>query len=164
MLGRKLELEIVDDACDPQVAYEAAKAFVSDGTGVAGVIGAMCDEVADREVPVDRLDRRCRSWSPAPRPTTSSTRASSRRYWMTGTNYQQALSSAFWINYLQGTRLAVVQDDSPLSKDLAQQTIGLIDGTPKLVSLQTVEPSGPTVKTIAKAAIAAKPERRPLDR
>ena len=31
VLGKKLELEIVDDACDAQVGYEAAKAFVSDG-------------------------------------------------------------------------------------------------------------------------------------
>jgi branched-chain amino acid transport system substrate-binding protein len=53
--------------------------------------------------------------------------------------------------------VAVLQDDSPGSKDLAQQTIGLIDGTPKLVSLQTIEPDGPTVETIAKAAVAAKP-------
>ena len=30
VLGRKLELQIVDDACDAQVAYEAAKAFLSD--------------------------------------------------------------------------------------------------------------------------------------
>jgi branched-chain amino acid transport system substrate-binding protein len=156
VLGRKLELEVVDDACDPQVAYEAAKAFVSDGTGVAGVIGAMCDEVADREVPV--VDA-----TGLPFLVTGSTRDDvvgegiQSAYWMTGTNYQQALSSAFWINYLQGTRLAVVQDDSPLSKDIAQQTIGLIDGTPKLVSLQTAEPEGPTVATIAKAAVAAKP-------
>ncbi len=157
VLGRKLELEVVDDACDPQVAYEAAKAFVSDGTGVAGVIGAMCDEVADREVPVVDATGR-------PFLVTGSTRDDvvnegiQSAYWMTGTNYQQALSSAFWINYLEGTRLAVVQDDSPLSKDIAQQTIGLIDGTPKLVSLQTIEPKGPKVETIAKAAVAAKPD------
>ena len=156
VLGRKLQLEIVDDACNAQVAYEAAKAFVSDGTGVAGVIGGMCDEAADREVGV--IDS-----TGAPFLVTGSTADNlvtddlQGTYWMTGTNYQQALSSAFWINYLDGTRLAVVQDDTPLSKDIAQQTIGLIDGTPKLVSLQTVEPSGPTVKTIAKAAVAAKP-------
>jgi branched-chain amino acid transport system substrate-binding protein len=39
VLGRKVELQTVDDACDPLVAYEAAKAFISDGDGVAGVRG-----------------------------------------------------------------------------------------------------------------------------
>ncbi len=51
MLGRKVELQMVDDACTATVAYEAAKAFLSDGV-VAGVIGGMCDEAAEREVPV----------------------------------------------------------------------------------------------------------------
>ena len=51
VLGRKVELQMVDDACSAQVAYEAAKAFLSDGV-VAGVIGGMCDEAAEREVPV----------------------------------------------------------------------------------------------------------------
>jgi branched-chain amino acid transport system substrate-binding protein len=156
VLGRKLQLQLVDDACEPQVAYEAAKAFVADEGGVAGVIGAMCDEVADREVPV--VDS-----TGVPFLVTGSTRDDvvtedlQGAYWMTGTNYQQALSSTFWINYLEGTRLAVVQDDTPKSKDLAQQTIGLIEDAPKVVSLQTYEPDGPSVKVIAKAAVVAKP-------
>jgi branched-chain amino acid transport system substrate-binding protein len=156
VMGRKLELEVVDDACEPQVAYEAAKAFLSDGSGVAGVIGGMCDEAADREIPV--VDS-----TGLPFLVTGSTADNlvtedlKSTYWMTGTNYQQALSSTFWINYLEGTRLAVVQDETPRSKDLAQQTIGLIEDAPKVVSLQTLEPDGASVKVIAKAAIVAKP-------
>jgi branched-chain amino acid transport system substrate-binding protein len=51
----------------------------------------------------------------------------------------------------------VVQDDSAESKALAREAIGLIDKTPKLVSLQTVEPGGQDMKTIAAAAVASKP-------
>ena len=51
VLGRKLDLSFVDDGCDPVIAYEAAKAFVSDAP-VAGVIGGMCDETAARATPV----------------------------------------------------------------------------------------------------------------
>jgi len=76
---------------------------------------------------------------------------------MNGTVYQQALSSVFWMNYRQAQRLAVVQDDTDESKLLARKTIDLIDQAPKLVSLQTVEPGGPTIDVIAKAAIASKP-------
>jgi branched-chain amino acid transport system substrate-binding protein len=156
VMGRKLQLEVVDDACDAQVAYEAAKAFVSDSSGVAGVLGAMCDEVADREIPV--VDA-----TGLPFLVTGSTDDShvtkdlQAAYWMTGTNYQQALSAVFWLNYQEATRVAVLQDDSPGSKDLAQQTIGLIADAPKVVSLQTIEPDGPKLSTIAKAAVLSKP-------
>src|SRR3954454_8408595 len=51
VLGHKVELQVIDDACDAQVAYEAAKGFLSDGD-VVGVVGGMCDEAAEREVPV----------------------------------------------------------------------------------------------------------------
>ena len=78
-------------------------------------------------------------------------------FMMNGTVYQQALSSVYWMNYRQAQRLAVVQDDSPESKEMARKIIELIDEAPKLVSLQTVEPGGPKIDVIAKAAIAAKP-------
>jgi branched-chain amino acid transport system substrate-binding protein len=61
------------------------------------------------------------------------------------------------MNYRQAQRLAVVQDDSDNSKLLARKAIDLIDEAPKLVSLQTVEPGGPSINVIAKAAIASKP-------
>src|SRR5262249_16542473 len=51
VLGHRVQTEIVDDACDPQVAYEAAKTFITDG-GIAGVVGGMCDGAAEHEVPV----------------------------------------------------------------------------------------------------------------
>ena len=76
---------------------------------------------------------------------------------MNGTVYQQALSSVFWMNYREAQRLAVVQDDSAESKALARKAIGLVEGAPKLVSLQTVEPGGQDMKTIAAAAVASKP-------
>jgi len=61
------------------------------------------------------------------------------------------------MNYAGAKRLAVVQDETPQSKDLAHQSIGQIDQVPRLVSLQTAEPGGPAIDTIAKAAIASKP-------
>ncbi len=155
VLGRKLELQIVDDACDAQAAYESAKTFVSDGD-VAGVVGGMCDAAAEREVPV--IDSTglpfLRHLGHCGRPRQ---RGLQSTFMMNGTVYQQALSSVFWMNYRQAQRLAVVQDDSAESKALARKAIGLVEGAPKLVSLQTVEPGGQDMKTIAKAAIASKP-------
>jgi branched-chain amino acid transport system substrate-binding protein len=157
VLGKKLELSVVDDACDPSVAYEAAKTFISDGDdATAGVIGGMCDAAAEREVGV--VDS-----TGIPFLVTSATQNGlvsedlQSTFMMNGTVYQQGLSSVFWMNYKEAQRLAVLQDDSAQSKALAREAIGLIDKTPKLVSLQTVEPGGPGLKTIAAAAVASKP-------
>lgn len=156
VLGRKVELQIVDDACDPLVAYEAGKAFISDGDGVAGVIGGMCDGAAERTIAtVDSTGK--------PFLITSATADGlvsdelQGTYMLNGTLYQQALSAAFWMNYEEAERLAVVQDETPESKSIAKQAVGLLEGQPKLVSLQTLEPDGPDVETVAKAAIASKP-------
>ncbi len=155
VLGRKLELQKVDDACSADVAYEAAKAFLSDSV-VAGVVGGMCDEAAAREVPV--IDS-----SGIPFLVTAATandlvgKDSASTFLMNGTVYQQALSTVFWMNYKQAQRLAVLQDDTTESKELARQAIGLVDQAPKLVSLQTVEPGGQDLETIAEAAVASKP-------
>ncbi len=45
ILGQRVVMEPVDDACDAQVSYEAAKAFITD-SDIAGVVGGMCDASA----------------------------------------------------------------------------------------------------------------------
>ncbi|HEY6888681.1 MAG TPA: branched-chain amino acid ABC transporter substrate-binding protein [Solirubrobacter sp.] len=157
VLGKKVELDAVDDACDPQVGYEAAKTFLSDGANqTAGVLGGMCDAVAEREVGV--VDS-----TGIPFLVTSATQNGlvsadlQSTFTMNGSVYQQGLSATYWMNYKEAQRLAVVQDDSAESKALAREAVALIEGTPKLVSLQTVEPGGQDMKTIAAAAVAAKP-------
>jgi branched-chain amino acid transport system substrate-binding protein len=156
VLGKKLTLDVVDDACSAPVAYEAAKSFLSDGGGTAGVIGGMCDEAAEREVPV--IDS-----TGIPFLVTSANsddlvnQDTASTYLMNGTVHQQALSAVFWMNYRQAARLAVLQDSSPESKELARQAIGLVDQTPKVVGLQTVDDEG-NLATIAKATLVGKPD------
>lgn len=157
VLGRKVELQVVDDACDPIVAYEAGKTFMSDGTDIAGVIGGMCNEAAAREIPtVDSTGKPFLVTSATADGLVSEELQST--FLMNGTLYQQALSSVFWMNYQEAERLAVVQDDTADSKSIATQAIGLLDGQPKVVSLQTLAPDGPKLKTLAKAAVASKPD------
>src|SRR3954469_11573992 len=157
VLGHKVELQIVDDGCGGAVAYEGAKAFITEGGDVAGVVGGVCTEAAETEIPVIESTGRPFLITSATADNLVSKDLKST-YWMTGTNYQQALSATYWMNYARSKRLAVVQDETPQSKDLAHQAIGLVDQVPKLVSLQTLEPGGQDVETIAKAAIAAKPD------
>ncbi len=154
VLGHRLELNVVDDACQPQVAYEAAKAL-GEGSGVAGVVGGMCDDAAEREVPV--IDA-----SGLPFLVTSANRGdlvsqdAQSTFLMNGTPYQEALSAVFWMNYRRAQKLAVVSDGSPDAQALVKNVISLVDEAPRVVSLQTAKP-GADLDVIAKAAIAAKP-------
>lgn len=155
VLGRKLQLTTIDDACDPQIGYEAAKAL-GDGSGVDGVIGGLCDAAAAREVGVvdasglPFLVTAATSDDLAKQPLQST-------YLMNGTVYQQALSAVFWMNYQRAQRLAVIDDAGAGSQQLAKEAIRLVDETPKLVSLQTVPRGTEDLTTIAAAAVASKP-------
>lgn len=155
VLGHKLALNVVDDACVPEVAYEAAKAL-GEGSGVAGVVGGACDAAAAREVPI--VDS-----AGIPFLVTTANAASlvtpdlTNTYFMNGTIYEQALSAVFWMNYQQAQRLAVVDDTSADSQALAKNAIKLIDEAPKLVSLQTVQPGQTDMDVVAKAAVLSKP-------
>jgi branched-chain amino acid transport system substrate-binding protein len=155
LLGRKLELDVVDDACVPEVAYEAAKTF-GEGSGVAGVVGGACNGAAAREVPI--VDS-----AGMPFLVTTANAASlitsdlTNTYFMNGTIYEQALSAVFWMNYQQAQRLAVVDDTTADSQALAKNAIKLVDEAPKLVSLQTVKPDQTDMDVVAKAAVLSKP-------
>jgi branched-chain amino acid transport system substrate-binding protein len=156
VLGRRLVLDVVDDACSPPIAYEAAKSFSEDG-GVAGVIGGACDDAAAREIPVIDAGR-------IPFLVTTANRADlitpdvASTYLMNGTLYQQALSLVYWMNYRHAQRLAIVGDSSSDSQVLGKNVIRLIDQVPRLVSLQTVRVGKRDLETEAKAAVASRPD------
>ena len=61
------------------------------------------------------------------------------------------------MNYREAQRLAVVQDDSPQSKDLAQQAIGPSTRRRSSCRCRPSSRAGRTIETIAKAAVASKP-------
>ncbi|HET6547218.1 MAG TPA: branched-chain amino acid ABC transporter substrate-binding protein [Solirubrobacter sp.] len=153
LLGRRLALDVTDDGCSAPVAYEAAKEYVSPGD-VAGVIGGMCDEAAEREVSVIGS-------SGLPFLVTGATADgivgddTAAAFAMNGTVHQQALSAVFWMSYQSAQRLAVVQDGTPESQDLARQAVALIDQAPKLVSRQT---AGQAVAAAAGKVLASKPD------
>jgi branched-chain amino acid transport system substrate-binding protein len=156
VLGHKVVLQTVDDACDPQVAYEAAKDVASDGS-FAGALGGMCNGAAAREVaPVDA--------SGVPFLVTTADDPKlvqddlQSTYFMNGTLHQQALSALYWMNYREAQRLAIVGEQTPRSKALTKDVISLIDQAPKLVSLQELPEGQTDMATVAKAALASKPD------
>jgi branched-chain amino acid transport system substrate-binding protein len=156
VLGRRLRLTVVDDACEPYIGYEAAKSF-AEGGGVAGVVGGVCDDAAAREVPV--IDA-----GGIPFLVTRANREDlitpdlTGAYLMNGTLYQQALSAVYWMNYRRAQRLAVLGDESRDSQALGKHVVALLDEAPRLVSLQTLPVGKRNVRTEAKAALESRPD------
>ena len=156
VLGHKLVLSAVDDACDPQVAYEAAKGVGQDGS-FTGVLGGMCNGAAQREVaPVDAAGVPFLvTTADDPKLVEADLRST---YFMNGTLHQQALSALYWMNYRQAQRLAIVGEQTPRSKALTHGVISLLDQVPKLVSLQELPAGQSDMETVAKAALASNPD------
>ena len=156
LLGHRLAVEVVDDACSPLIAYEAAKS-IAEGGGFAAAVGGTCDAAAAREIPV--LDA-----GGVPFLVTTANRADlitpdlASTYLTNGTIYQQALSAVYWMNYRHAQRLAILGDTSPDSQALAKNAIRLIDKTPRLVSLQTIHAGRRDLDTEAKATVASHPD------
>ena len=156
LLGHKLAVEVVDDACSPLIAYEAAKS-IAEGGGFAAAVGGTCDDAAAREIPV--LDA-----GGVPFLVTTANRADlitpdlASTYLTNGTIYQQALSAVYWMNYRHAQRLAILGDTSPDSQALAKNAIRLIDQAPRLVSLQTIRAGRRDLDTEAKATVASRPD------
>jgi branched-chain amino acid transport system substrate-binding protein len=155
VLGKRLVLNVIDDACTTSVAYEAAKGVAED-SDISGAVGGICDEATAREVAV--VDA-----SGIPFLVTSANGAKlitpdvKSAYLMNGTIYQQALSTVYWMNYRHAQRLAVVADAGAASQALVKNVITLIDQAPELVSLQKVPVGKTDLAVAAKAALASHP-------
>src|SRR5262245_799620 len=155
LLGRRLVLTVVDDACSVPVAYEAAKGIAVDGS-FSGVVGGMCDDAAAREASV--IDA-----SGVPFLVTTGNGADlissplRSTYLMNATVHQQALSAVYWMNYRHAQRLALLGDRSAESKTLSHDVVGLLDDVPRLVSLQTLPVGQEDMTIAAKAALASHP-------
>jgi branched-chain amino acid transport system substrate-binding protein len=156
VLGHRVNLELLDDACVRDVAYETAKGVLTGG-GYGGAVGGMCEEVAAREASV--IDS-----AGVPFLVTTAigddieVSKLKSTYLMNGTIYQQALSAVYWMNYRSSQRLAIVGERSAESKALTKNVIALIDQTPELLSLQELPVGQTDMKTVAKAALRSKPD------
>jgi branched-chain amino acid transport system substrate-binding protein len=157
VLGKRLKLEVMDDGCNQQVAYEAAKGIVEESDVIAGALGGICDTATAREVAV--VDS-----GGVPFLVTSANGANvvtpdvHNAYLMNGTLHQQSLSAVYWMNYRHAQRLALIADASDSSQALVQGIISLVNGqTPRLVSLQKVPVGRTDLGTEARAALVSHP-------
>jgi len=154
VLGRDVELEVLDDACSRETGARAASSLVDDD--VAGVVGGACDGAAAREIStVDRAGIPFLVTTANGEDLVSDVR---QAYLLNGTLHQQAFSASYWMNYRRAQRLAIVGDESPEAQTLARETVSAIDRVPRLVSLQKVPSRKRDLRVEAKAALHAHPD------
>jgi branched-chain amino acid transport system substrate-binding protein len=154
VLGRKVALEVLDDACSPQAGASAARSLADDG--VSGVVGGACDGAAAREVPI--VDEAGIPFLVTTANGTELVRDVRQTYLLNGTLHQQAFSASYWMNYRRAQRLAIVGDESPDSQTIARETVSAIDRVPQLVSLQKVPVDKRDLRIEAEAALHSHPD------
>jgi branched-chain amino acid transport system substrate-binding protein len=154
VLGRRIELEVLDDACSPGAGARAADSLLDDD--VAGVVGGACDGATAREV--STVDRAGIPFLVTTANGADLVRGVRHAYLLNGTLHQQAFSASYWMNYRRAQRLAIVGDESPGAQTLARETVSAIDRVPRLVSLQKVPSRKRDLRLEAKAALHAHPD------
>lgn len=126
VLGRQLELKVEDEACDPQTAVAAANKLVSDEIAVS--IGGYCSGATLPTLPVF-----ARAEIPMIIPAANSddlVKAGQENVFLiNGTGTQQADSALKWMQEKGATKVALMDDNTSYSKNIASTTAGDLEGS-----------------------------------
>ncbi len=153
VLGRRVELVTLDDACDPGTAVEAANELVARDITVS--VGGYCSSATVPTLPIFRA-----AGVPMVIPSANSTDLLAAGYdsvfLMSGTTSDEA---AFALRFLHGRavrRLAVIDDGTSYSATLAASTASQAAGTgrPATVAI-TLSQGAPSYRHIADRVVAA---------
>lgn len=154
VLGRKLKLRAEDDACDPKTAVAAANKLVAAGVSVS--VGGYCSGATLPTLPV--FDKRK---IPMIIPAANSNELVAQRldhvFLINGTGSQQATAAAAWLTKEGAKKVAVIDDNTSYSKDIADLTwakLGTGDA-PAKAAKEAVNPGesdyGPNVTSVLKS-------------
>src|SRR6201987_1962886 len=120
LLGKKLPLEVGDDACDPKQARSVAEKFAS--ARIPFVAGHYC---SSSSIPASEAyaDGNVLQITPAP----TNPLFTERKLWnvarVCGRDDQQGLVAAYYINkYYKGNNVAILNDKTTYGKGLADET------------------------------------------
>ncbi|GAB3980513.1 branched-chain amino acid ABC transporter substrate-binding protein [Actinoallomurus acanthiterrae] len=139
VIGRKLQLRAEDDACDPKTAVAAANKLVA--ANVAVSVGGYCSGATLPTLPV--FDRRK---IPMIIPAANSTELVDQKlkhvFFVNGTGDQQAAAAMAWLTKSGAKKVAVLDDNTSYSKDIAVRTAAELDkpGGPDKATLDAVTP------------------------
>ncbi|MCW2914564.1 MAG: Extracellular ligand-binding receptor [Actinomycetia bacterium] len=139
VLGRKLELKVEDDACDPKTATAAAAKLVA--AHVAASVGGYCSGATLPTLPV--FDR---AKIPMVIPAANSTDLVKQKlkhvFLINGTGDQQTAAAMVWVTKSGAKRVAVMHDNTSYAKDIAVRTAAELDkpGGPDKAAVEAVNP------------------------
>ncbi|MFI0452725.1 branched-chain amino acid ABC transporter substrate-binding protein [Actinomadura sp. 6N118] len=139
VLGRKLQLRAEDDACDPKTAVAAANKLVA--AGVAVSVGGYCSGATLPTLPV--FDR---AKIPMIIPAANSSELVEQKlkhiFLINGTGDQQAAAGIAWMTKSGAKKVAVMDDNTSYSKDIAVRTAAELDkpGGPDKAGVASVNP------------------------
>lgn len=121
VLGRELKLNVQDGACDPKTAVAAANKLVS--AGVVGSVGGYCSGATLPTLPVFG-----KANIPMVIPAANSTDliGYDHVFLINGTGHQQAQAAFEWIKRVGAQRVALINDNTSYSKDIADLTADLL--------------------------------------
>lgn len=154
VLGRKLKLQVEDDACDPKTAVAAANKLVAAGTVVS--VGGYCSGATLPTLPVFGKQS-----IPMIIPAANSTELVAQQldhvFLINGTGSQQAVAAVEWLTKEGAKKVAVMDDNTSYSKDIADLTsvkLG-VGGAPAKAGEDSVNPGesdySPNVTSVLKS-------------
>jgi branched-chain amino acid transport system substrate-binding protein len=157
VLGRDLELNVQDDACDPGTAVAAANKLVS--AGVVASVGGYCSGATLPTLPVFG-----RANIPMVIPAANSNELVDQGlehvFLINGTGSQQAEAAITWMEKQGAQRVAAVHDNTSYSKDIAVLTADALaqPGAPELAVLEAVTPGESDYSANVNTIIGAQPD------
>ncbi len=156
VLGRKLKLDVQDEACDPKTAVAAANKLVSDK--VVASVGGYCSGATLPTLPVF-----ARADVPMVIPAANSddlVKAGQKNVFLiNGTGTQQAEAATKWMTKAGATAVAIMDDNTSYSKNISVQTAKDLSSTKmKLVKSESVTAGESDYSANVTSVLGAKPD------
>ena len=156
VLGRQLKLDVQDEACDPKTAVAAANKLVSDK--VVASVGGYCSGATLPTLPVF-----ARANIPMVIPAANSddlVKAGQKNVFLiNGTGTQQAKAATTWMTKTGAKRVALMDDNTSYSKNIAVQTAKDLSATSiKVVKSESVTAGESDYSANVTSVLSAKPD------
>ena len=157
VLGRKLKLETQDDACDPKTGVAAANKLVTDQVAVS--IGGYCSGVTLPMLPIF-AKAKVPMIIPAANSNDLVKAGQKNVFLINGTSSQQGAAALKWIQKQSAIKIAIVNDASAYSKDIADVTQKLVDdtGSAKTVINESITPGESDYSANINSVLNKKPD------
>ncbi|SNR86897.1 branched-chain amino acid ABC transporter substrate-binding protein [Desulfurobacterium atlanticum] len=158
ILGKKIELIVLDDQCKPEVATNVATSLVT--SKVVGVIGHICSGATKAALPIYKQDK-----IPVISPSATNPSLTEIGYpvffrTIAPDDAQGKLQADFIINKLHAKRVAIIHDKGDYGKGLATYVKNYIEksGKAKVVLFEGITPGAMDYSAVVQKIKRARPD------